>query len=557
LTGQQAFGNAAPVASAPPTQPAQTAQRPRPATSQRSLKPLPLGNFQQRYQILNASALTYSIYYDAVDLLCSHCKTTHAAHPRDGLCPQCGQPLDAVLIHEHSTPPDSSLSPQRVQALLQTGRAGHPHILFHRAILPFRQSTYTIANHPGRWGVLVRGRRPRPSDEALVMVAEVAQSMTYLHQQRLTLTAPGTFDQNSLLESFVVYPGSGEVKLADLSICSAFREDARQPRVSSDIAFLAQLLLFLTTDISKLPGDVTRSPAALRPLIQQAMQGGYETPRVFLTDLSTAPAPATQGRALKPTHGQASHPGHKHSRNEDAIVTFTFDKQQQGESVPIGFYLVADGMGGHDAGDVASQTVNQVVTEWVLKTKVLPDLQKSTRKLTTDTVTEEMLQQAIQAANEALFRHAEATGSNLGSTVTAALIIGNVATVINVGDSRTYLLRNGRLQQITQDHSLVARLLDANVIKPEDVRSHPQRNQIYRSLGQKKMVEVDTFTVPLRQGDRLLLCCDGLWEMVLDDEIQRIVEKARTPQQACEALVEAANHAGGEDNISVILVEME
>ena len=147
--------------------------------------------------------------------------------------------------------------------------------------------------------------------------------------------------------------------------------------------------------------------------------------------------------------------------------------------------------------------------------------------------------------------------SDLGSTVTAALVIGNVATVANVGDSRTYLLRQEKLERITQDHSLVARLADAGVIKPEEIRTHPQRNQIYRCLGHKPKLDVDTFTIQLQAGDRLILCSDGLWEMVLDDDIQRIVEKARTPQKACDVLIEEANRAGGDDNISVIVVELE
>jgi protein phosphatase len=214
-------------------------------------------------------------------------------------------------------------------------------------------------------------------------------------------------------------------------------------------------------------------------------------------------------------------------------------------------------MGGHAAGDVASQTVNEVVAEWILKTKILPNLEKATRKLSSESITEDLLEQAIQAAHSALVQHGQATNSDLGSTVTAALVIGNCATVVNVGDSRTYLLRDRRLQQITQDHSLVARLVDAGVITPEEARSHPQRNQIYRTLGHQAEIEVDTTAVPLQRGDHLILCCDGLWGMVPDAEIQRIVEDARTPQQACQTLVEAANRAGGEDNISVIVVEME
>jgi protein phosphatase len=391
----------------------------------------------------------------------------------------------------------------------------------------------------------------------MTVVAQVARALTYLHQQELSLTQPEGNNWNAVLESIINFGGTSDVLLADVSSCRRYNGASQAAETRSDVAFLGQLLLYLSSDIPELPGNATQASAALRPYVDRALRGEYAGPTAMLQDLSTLPEAPASGRSLKAIHGQASHPGRRHTHNEDAIVTFTYDKEQQGRSVPIAFYLIADGMGGHDAGDVASRTVNRVVTEWLLKTKVMPDLGKSTRKLTNSSPTEELLQQAIQDANKTLFDHAKRTGSNLGSTVTAALVIGNCATVVNVGDSRTYLLRNGNLQQVTQDHSLVARLVDAKVITPDEVRSHPQRNQIYRSLGHKEEVDVDTFTVPLHRGDRLILCCDGLWEMVQDGEIQRIVEGARTPQQACDALVDAANRAGGEDNISVIVVELE
>ena len=285
------------------------------------------------------------------------------------------------------------------------------------------------------------------------------------------------------------------------------------------------------------------------------------TARPRPTDALLADPPAAvrsaATRSLKPSHGQATHPGQRHTRNEDAVVTFTFDKEQQGHSVPIGFYLVADGMGGHDAGDIASRTVNQIVTDWILEAKVLPDLQMATRKLAVENIPGALLAQAIQQANGTLLRHGQATGSDLGSTVTATLIIGNVAIIANVGDSRTYLLCGGTLDQVTRDHSVVAGLMHAGVIGPEEARTHPQRARIYRCLGHQPDVEVDTFTRQLQADDVLILCSDGLWEMVPDAKIQRIVTGARSPQKACDALVEAANRAGGEDNIGVIVVEVE
>jgi protein phosphatase len=145
----------------------------------------------------------------------------------------------------------------------------------------------------------------------------------------------------------------------------------------------------------------------------------------------------------------------------------------------------------------------------------------------------------------------------MGTTLTAALVIGDAATIANVGDSRTYLWRNGVLRQVTRDHSLVASLVQAGMVKPEEVRGHPQRNQVYRTLGVKPDVEVDIFTETLQRGDRLILCSDGLWEMVGDAEIGRTVGQARSPQEACRTLIQQANKAGGKDNVTVIVVKME
>lgn len=521
------------------------------------VKPFTAGAiFAQRYHILTARELSYSVYYDAVDLRCPNaaCRTLHPQAPPGGLCARCTTPLNTVLIHERRAPGEGALPPDA--AVLAVSRTTHPDILPHRDMLVFQQAVYTVVEHPGRWGVLVRGRRVHTSGDALMLLAPIGRVLSYLHQQGLAFT-PATMSLLENLEQVISFGGDGAVKVADLSVCAPFSSaDGGRAQVARDIAFLGQTLGYLTTGVTPLPGALDTLPEEHREVIAGALQGQYPTVAAMLADLPLASAPGA-ARPLRPIHGQATDSGRKHARNEDSVVTFTFDKAQQGGAVPIGFYMVADGMGGHDAGDVASRMVYQVVTEWILKSKVLPDLRKETRKFTTENVPGNLLQEAIQAANKTLAHHASAQQSNMGSTVTAALIIGNVATIANVGDSRTYLLREGQLRQITQDHSLVARLVQAHVITAEQARSYPQRNQIYRSLGQQENVEVDTFTVLLSRGDRLILCSDGLWEMVLDAEIQRFVETGRSPQQACDALVAAANAAGGEDNISVIVVELE
>ena len=172
---------------------------------------------------------------------------------------------------------------------------------------------------------------------------------------------------------------------------------------------------------------------------------------------------------------------------------------------------------------------------------------------------EDQLTAAIQQANKAILRYGEQKTSarGLGCTVTTALIQNDQAYIANVGDSRTYLLRNGELKAITKDHSLVARLVEAKQIEPDDVYSHPQRNLIYRSLGAgHKTVEVDVFHETLQPDDLLLLCSDGLWEMVRHEDLRKIVSEKGSLQKICDTLIDLANANGGEDNITAVVVHV-
>lgn len=552
----------APVQPPAETQPDTPSLQPTPPAAADQYAPLQRGDLlshphipQQRYGITVTRELSHSVYYDALDLTCPSCGLQRSKVPSSGLCSKCQATLQTVLIHQRRWSPSEYLSDKDMEELIQLS-ASHQGILSHHAIIQRPEGIYTVVKHPGRWGVLVRGRRKRLPQEALSGAVQVGQVLAYLHDKGFSHSEVG----GGSMESLITVGGSTDLRLANLSSCVRLRSNDAQAlrvQINNDVTFLAWLLFYLATGKELSRSNLEFMPPKLRPFVERALGGQYASIRDMLTDFSLMPSTPASARSLKPSHGQSTHPGQKHRHNEDAVVTFTFDKEQEGHAVPIGFFLVADGMGGHSAGDVASRTVNQTVTDWIIHTKVLPDLQKATRKLEAEDLPSELLTQAIQRANDLLLRHRQAKGSDLGSTLTAALVIGDVATVANVGDSRTYLLRESRLDQITQDHSLVARLVDADVIKPEEVRTHPRRNQIYRYLGHKASLEVDTFIVQLQRGDRLILCSDGLWEMVQDQQIHRIMEQSRSPQQACDALVEAANRAGGEDNIAVIVVEME
>src|SRR5262249_10953033 len=156
-------------------------------------------------------------------------------------------------------------------------------------------------------------------------------------------------------------------------------------------------------------------------------------------------------------------------------------------------------------------------------------------------------------ANRAIYQRNHTMPDMMGTTITAALVVDSTAYVINVGDSRTYLycVAEG-LEQITRDHSTVARLVEEGEIEPDEIYTHPQRNQIYRCLGEDATIPMDTFVVPLQPDDILLLCSDGLWEMVRDPIMEKIIDSSsHVPAQISNMLVQAALNQGGADNISV------
>jgi serine/threonine protein phosphatase PrpC len=169
---------------------------------------------------------------------------------------------------------------------------------------------------------------------------------------------------------------------------------------------------------------------------------------------------------------------------------------------------------------------------------------------------EKLLRDAARAANVALCAANDAQQADMGSTLVAALIAGDSAWIVNMGDSRGYVYDDHGLRRVTKDHSLVEQLIDAGMIPPEERYEHPQRNQILKSLGADPRLEADIFPQELRPGTRILLCSDGVWEMVRDDELARILRESASTAEACERIVRAANENGGEDNISVVLLDV-
>lgn len=206
-----------------------------------------------------------------------------------------------------------------------------------------------------------------------------------------------------------------------------------------------------------------------------------------------------------------------------------------------GLYAVADGMGGHAAGELAANLALDTLTQIYLEGRGAPPVR---------------LAEAVQAANLAVLRHAVGESVGMGTTLLAALIDRGAAIVAHVGDSRAYLLRGGQLERLTEDHSWVAEQVRLGFLSEEEARTHQWKSVVNNALGGEERVRLELFGVPLRAGDRILLCSDGLSGVVEEQALQSILSRPEAPDSVARLLVDAANDAGGPDNITAVIVDI-
>jgi serine/threonine protein phosphatase PrpC len=263
---------------------------------------------------------------------------------------------------------------------------------------------------------------------------------------------------------------------------------------------------------------------------------------------------SSEPESLRLLFGQRSHPGQVRELNEDGLLAMILAPTYESQTMPVqGLFAVADGMGGHEGGEVASRMALQIVAHRVLRTLILPGLDG---EMVPEEEVAVRIHLAILAANDAIYLARQKAENDMGTTLTVAFVRDAHLFLGHVGDCRVYRWNAEGLEQLTTDHSVVASMVASGQAAPEDVYTHPHRSVIYRSIGDKPTVEVDVDRQSLAPGDRLVLCSDGLWEMLRTDGIQDVMLQESDPQVACDLLVSRANAAGGDDNISVVVLQV-
>jgi serine/threonine protein phosphatase PrpC len=384
---------------------------------------------------------------------------------------------------------------------------------------------------------------PEAEDDVLLFWREEPESLQPLEQGMVVA------DRYRLLETLDVQPSQILYEAEDLRACwqCGFEGNAVKD------AFCSQCGAALTTRPEVRLLQVASGEG--RPESEAELGDPVEHEgQLFFPLRQPAVAAEPLAQELRLVVGHRSDTGRVRELDEDSLLVISLAPSYKARTSPVlGLYAVADGMGGHEGGEIASKLALQVLAEHVLKGIMLPELAGDTSPEQELLV---RLQAGIAAANDAVYLARHKRGNDMGTTLTAILVRDDRLIVGHVGDCRAYRWNAEGLEQLTTDHSVVASMIANGKAAPEEIYSHPHRSVIYRSIGDKPSVEVDAAILPLAAGDRLVVCSDGLWEMVRNEGIADVMLQEADPQAACDLLVRHANLAGGEDNISIVIVSV-
>ena len=277
---------------------------------------------------------------------------------------------------------------------------------------------------------------------------------------------------------------------------------------------------------------------------------GVKTAPLDSAELAAISAPVEPSKPLQLVVGTGQSNGLQRDHNEDALYAVSAILADGANETQFGLFIVADGMGGYEYGEIASSVAARSITQHILAKVYLPHMDPE------GDGQQESLQEIIETGILKAQQLVRTRAPGGGTTLTAAVLIGDQVTIAHVGDSRAYFVHpGGRMELLTHDHSLVHRLVELGQITEEEALVHPNRNVLYRAIGQPEPFKPDIQTFQMPHPGYLLICSDGLWGAVNDANMAKIIHDSINPSEACKKLVAAANEAGGPDNISAVLVE--
>ena len=537
----------------PPT-PNVPATHPMPEASVR-FAPLPKGALLRdgRYTIEEVRAAdeqlnVYLVEDNTPIRLCPNCRA-EASDPLEQFCSACGADLSGIepLYSRYQMQESTNEQAFAAEAQLLGMRLEHPglflpHDIFAEA--PYGPPRHYLVESEFSLPLAASLSLPQELTQVLKWGVDLAQTLDYLHRHQITLHEIGL--------DHIALEGK-KARWAHLNKAYVLPPEARSMAAShfaQDVEGLAAALLYLAT--GEQPAAQVQLPEQAAMIFSQALTAPEKlTAANFAMTLEDSLQELRRPASITLVVGRRTDVGQERSLNEDSLLTLDSAAVFRSASIPVGLFAVADGMGGHEAGDVASRlavqaTAQQTVSGVLSLAAADEPLPDAHQWLTSTTL----------AANQAVYSRRRTAGTDMGTTLVMALIVGDRATIANVGDSRAYLLNQDTISQITTDHSLVERLVATGQITRAEAAHHPQKNVIYRVIGDKPHTEVDLFDHRFAPGEALLLCSDGLSGMVPDEQMWQIWKTSTSPQEACDRLVKAANDAGGDDNITVVIVQV-
>ncbi len=484
---------------------------------------MPLG---QHYRVeglvrLSEGRMFYLVDDDRPDVRtrrCGHCRSELT--PREATaCVTCGYPLGERQRYLMSVRWDRRY--YEAYSRFYEKQFEHPAILRPDDVLMHDGLLCSLVRYQDE-GLLIDQVAPLHARELLELAMRLAGVVAWLHRQGISMHR---VDRANLL----VRRNARHPLLFDPDVQEVFPGEVPGEFRTQEIRSIGRMLRYLT------PVD---RPDLLQFFLD-AEDGGFASPEAFGREAERLaeqlePTPLPRGIAAMSDVGLAR------ILNEDSWGWTQLDERTR-------LYVVADGMGGHDSGEVASDVAVRTILQGAQERfEALP--------APTPEALENLLDEAFQAANNQVKAVAEERQNDMGTTLVALLIRDHLALLANVGDSRAYLLRDERLHQITQDHSLVAKMVEQRRITAEEARTHPYANVLLRTVGTERDVDIDIFQLELEPGDRLLLCSDGLWGEVEGEEMERILNTWRDARACAWELIQAAHRGGGKDNITVLIV---